>query len=142
MKGENDKRKFLKLIYRSFDDDLTEKEQEQLAEALEKSEMLQQIKEEISALRKDISNSAAQSFKPFFAERVMSRIDSANKEEYSPDIFYRSLWAVFRPLAIACTVIVIALLSYNLVKGKIISTDEIFYISETAVEEILQLPLL
>ena len=99
MKGKNDKRKFLKLIYRSFDDDLTEKEQEQLTEALEKSEMLQQIKEETSALRQDVSNSAAQSFEPFFAERVMNRIDSVNKEEYAPDIFYRSLWAVFRPLA-------------------------------------------
>jgi len=142
MKGKNDKRKFLKLIYRSFDDDLTEKEQEQLTEALEKSEMLQQIKEETSALRQDVSNSAAQSFEPFFAERVMNRIDSVNKEEYAPDIFYRSLWAVFRPLAIACTLIMIALLSYNLAKGKIISPDEIFYISETAVEEILQLPLL
>jgi polyphosphate kinase len=142
MKGIEFYKRILKLLYRSFDDNLTEKEQKQLTEALEKSEKLRQIKEEISALRQEISNSAAQSFKPFFAERVMSRINSLAKEEYAPEVFYKSLRSVFRPLAIACTLIMIVLLSYNLVKGKIISSDEIFYISETALEEILQLPLL
>ena len=140
-KGMPMNKKILKLLYRSFDDDLSEKEQKQLAEALENSEELRREKEQIKAQRQAVSDSGAQSFKPFFAERVMSRIQAMGEEENTLEAFYETLWAVFRRFAVAAAVILIALITINLIIGESLSMDEAFYISELTFEEVLQLPL-
>lgn len=134
-------KKILKLLYRSFDDDLDAKEQKQLAEALENSEELRKEKEQIEAQRQAISNSAAQSFKPFFAERMMSRIQALGEKENILETFYETLKAAFWRFAATGAVIMIALISINLVIGESLSMDEAFYVSELTFEEILQLPL-
>lgn len=140
-KGKHIDKKILDLLYRSFDDDLEEKEQNQLAEALKDSEDLRKEKEQIEAQRQAVSASAIQSFKPFFAERVMSRIHALGEKEDTLETFYESFKAVFRRLAIVGTVVMIALISYNLIIGEGLSPDEAFYVSELTFEEILQLPL-
>lgn len=140
-KGINMNKKILKLLYRSFDDDLDAKEQKQLAEALENSEELRKEKEQIEAQRQAISNSAAQSFKPFFAERMMSRIQALGEKENILETFYETLKAAFWRFAATGAVIMIALISINLVIGESLSMDEAFYVSELTFEEILQLPL-
>lgn len=130
----------LKLLYRSFDDDLSEKERNELKEALKNSEELRKEREKILAQRKTISESGAQSFKPFFAERVMARIDAlSEKTEIEP--FYETLKAVFRPVAIASAVAMVALILYNIGIGDILSSEEVFFASDATFEEILQLPL-
>jgi len=138
-KGMN--KKILDLLYRSFDSDLDEEEQKKLAEALKISEELRKEKEQIEAQRQVISDSADQSFKPSFAERVMSRIHALGEKDDTLEAFYQSLKAVFRRLAIVGAVIMIALISYNLIIGEGLSPDEAFYVSELTFEEILQLPL-
>ncbi|UCC38968.1 MAG: hypothetical protein JSV96_14325 [Candidatus Aminicenantes bacterium] len=139
-KGKGTNERILKLLYRSFDDDLDEKERNELEEALINSEQLRQEKEKILAQRKAISESAAQSFKPFFAERVMARIDALS-EKTETETFYETLRAVFKPFAIAGAVAMAALILYNLGIGDILSTEEVFFASDSAFEEILQLPL-
>lgn len=139
-KGKEMNKKILGLLYRSFDDDLEEKEQKQLAEALENSKALRQEKEEISAQRQTVSSSAAHSFKPFFMERVMERINLAG-EKNGLEIFYETLKAVFRRFAIIGAVLLIALILYNLGTGDSLSMDKAFYVSDLTFEEILQLPL-
>ncbi len=52
------KEKLLKLLYKSFDDVLTDKEQQQLDNALASSISLREDKEKIVKLRKTISDSA------------------------------------------------------------------------------------
>lgn len=133
-------KKILKLLYRSFDGDLDEQERNELEEALKKSEELRREKEKILAQRQAITESAAQSFKPFFAERVMSRIDALNKKA-GMEPFYETLRAVFRPFAIAGAAALVVLILYNLGIGDILSSDEVFYVSDSAIEEILQIPL-
>lgn len=140
-KGTDMNKKILKLLYRSFDDDLDEKEQKQLEEALENSEELRKEKEQIEAQRQAISDSAVKSFKPFFAERVMSRIQAIGEEENTLEAFYETLKTVFWRFAIAGAVIMIALISINLLIGESLSTDEAFYVSELTFEEAFQLPL-
>ena len=141
-KGMPMNKKILKLLYRSFDDDLSEKEQKQLEEALKNSEELRREKKQIEAQRQAISDSAAQSFKPFFAERVMSRIQAIiGEEENTLEAFYETLKSVFRRLAFAAAVIMIALITINLIIGESLSMDKAFYISEFTFEEVLQLPL-
>jgi anti-sigma factor RsiW len=134
-------KKILKLLYRSFDDGLSEKERKQLEEALEASTEIQREKEQIAAERQAISASAVQSFKPGFAERVMSRIQAMGEEENTLEAFYGTLKAVFRRLAVAAAVIMIALITINLIIGECLSAHKAFYISELTFEEVLQLPL-
>lgn len=139
-KGKDMNKKILELLYRSFDSNLDEKEQKQLAEALKNSEELRKEKEQILAQRRTVSDSAERSFKPFFAERLMNRIDSIF-EKNGLEIFYETLKSVFRRFAIVSAVIMIVLISYNLATRDNLSSEEIFYASDVTFEEILDLPL-
>jgi len=133
-------KKILKLLFRSFDSELNKKEKKQFEEALKISEELRREKKQISAQRNAISESAATSFKPFFAERIIGRID-ALKEENSLVDFYESLKAIFRRFAIAGIVIMLILIFYNFTTGEGLSVDDAFYTSDGIFEEILDMPL-
>ncbi len=138
--GKNINNKILKLLYRSFDSDLNEKEKRRLEEALETSKELRREKEQILAQRQTISENAVASFKPFFAERIIRRIDAV-KEENGLEAFYEALKAIFRRFAIAGVVIMIVLIFYNFKTGESMSMDEVFFASDVTFEEILDLPL-
>lgn len=134
-------KKILKLLYRSFDGDLEEKERKLLEEALKNSEELRREKEQILAQRQAVSESAAKSFKPFFAERVMRRINALGEKENAWENFYDSLKAMFWRFATVGAVGLIALILYNLVAGNSLPLEEAFYVSDLTFEEILQMPL-
>lgn len=134
-------KKILKLLYRSFDEELKEKEKKQLENALKDSEKLRQEKEQILAQRQAIAESQKPSFKPFFAERVMNHIESLSEKKNGFEAFYETLLTMFRRFALAGAAILIILLFYNLRTGDALSTDEIFYTSDVAIEEIIDLPL-
>ncbi len=134
-------KKILKLLYRSFDEGLDEKGRKQLEEALHKSDELQQEKRRILLQRQAAADSRQSAFKPFFAERVMGRIESLGKKKNGLEIFYETLLAMFRRLAFVGGVILLFLLIYNLRTGDALSTDEIFYSSDIAIEEIGDFPL-
>ena len=106
-------KKILKLLYRSFDDDLSLEDHHRLDDALAKSAELRAEKERLLAMRAMVSDSGANSFQPFFAEKVMRRIRNAESAQES---FLDSLIAVFRPVAIAAFIILVMLISYNLKK--------------------------
>jgi hypothetical protein len=139
--GMNMDKKILKLLYRSFDDDLDKKEKDQLEEALQKSDALRKERERILAQRQAIRESPKSFFKPNFAERVMGRIDSLGEKKNGFETFYETLLAMFRRLALAGAAILLLLLIYNLRTGDALSTDEIFYSSDVAIEEISNFPL-
>jgi hypothetical protein len=104
--------KLLNLLYKSFDGTLTAKEQEILKKGLSESAALRNKREKILLLRGHLADAKLDSFKPFFAERVMNRIKSNQKQK----IGFDSLVALFRPLAITTAAILIILLSYNMKK--------------------------
>ncbi len=133
-------KKALKLLYRSFEEKLKEREQNQLKEALEKSEELRREKEKITEMRKAVSESAYGTFEPFFAERVMNRIVAEEKERAVVSVF-EPLKAVFQRLAIAAAIVIIVLIVYNLSIGESFTMNEAFYVSELTSEEILPIPL-
>lgn len=107
-------RKILDLLYRSFDQQLEPKEQQRLDETLAQSAELRAEQERITRMRVMISDSSVPSFHPFFAEKVMRRIRGA---ETAMETFWDSLISVFRPIAIAATILFIVLLTYNLFKS-------------------------
>ncbi len=134
-------KKILKLLYRSFDDELGEKEKKQLEKALHKSETLQKERERIILQRQVIADSPQPAFTPYFAERVMGRIESLGEKKNGLETFYVTLLSMFRRLAFAGAAILLILLIYNLRTGDALSTDEIFYSSDNAIEEISDFPL-
>ncbi len=69
-------KKILKLLYRSFDTELSQKDQRRLDDALEKSEALRLERDRAFAQRQDLAKSGSQSYSPFFAEKVMGKIES------------------------------------------------------------------
>lgn len=131
----------LKLLYRSFEGELTEKERERLEKAMKESAGLRKEKGRILAQRKALAERTAPSFKPHFSERVMHRIESLDRKENGFESFYKTLLVMFRRFAIASAAILLLLLIYNLQSGDILSSDEIYYASDVTFEEILDLPL-
>lgn len=140
-RGMDMNNKILKLLYRSFDEDLEEKEQKLLEEALKNSEELRREKEQILAQRQAISKSAAKSFKPFFVKRVMRRINALGEKENALENFYDSFKAMFWRFATVGAVGLIVLILYNLVAGNSLPLEEAFYVSDLTFEEILRMPL-
>ncbi len=134
------KKKILKLLYRSFDEALSEKNQKLLDTALEESEELREERDRAAAQRKAITKSTHPSFKPFFAERVVNRIHSLGYQN-SQESFYESLKILFRRFVLVGAALLIALILYNVQSGDILSSDEMLYAADTAIEEIIDLPL-
>jgi len=132
-------KKILKLLYRSFDDRLKEKDQQKLTQALEDSPGLRQEKEKIQTQRKIIANTAAQSFKPFFVERVMEQVNALGGKTngLGLEMFYESLVSVFRRFAAAGAVISVLLFFYNLGVGEILSLEEALTMSDITLRAIL-----
>ncbi len=142
-KGMNYRKKIRKLLFRSFEGELKEKEKKLLEKALENSKEIRQEKEEIKKLRQAVAKSAVKSFKPFFAERVITRLKATEtREENSLEGFYQSLKPIFKRLALAGSIIMLVLILYNLKIGDALSSEEVFYASEEAIEEVLQTPFL
>lgn len=134
-------KKVLKLLYRSFDTDLSEREQQRLDEALEQSKDLREERELIVSRRQIVADSAVKSFRPYFADRVMSQIAAMGDKKDTQESFYDALLFVFRRLAVVGTLVMIGLIFFNLIKGHVIPVDEIFFASDLALEEILNLPI-
>jgi hypothetical protein len=141
MKGKDTDKRILKLLYRSLDSDLDDKDQKKLDNALEGSEELRQEKERILVQRQVLVKNASQSFGPFFADRVMNRIERLSPKKNGLEAFYESFMAAFRKVAIVSVVVLVILVSYNLIKSDIVPEDELFFMADTTIEEILDLPL-
>jgi hypothetical protein len=126
--------KILDLLYKSFEVQLTKHEQHQLERALADSEQLRAEKERIAVLRKSVAAGTNDSFKPFFADRVMQRI-RAQREENEQELFFDSLIHFFRPIAIAAIVLVIILTGYNMVGDNPLTGENGLAITEISVED-------
>jgi hypothetical protein len=129
--------KMLELLYRSFDAELSTEEQQQLEQALASSKQLTREKEELTRLRTIVSDEAAQSFKPFFAARVMRRIRSVPERAKNGDLFFESLITFFKPVAIAAMILLLVLFSYNMGKSKNFTLAGAFAEPEITLEEVL-----
>ena len=134
-------KKILKLLYRSFDSQLNEKEQKILIQALESSPELRLEKEQIEMQREALATGTVQSFKPFFVERVMEQVNTLGGKTNGLDLqmFYESLVSVFRRFAVVGGIISILLFIYNLGVGDILPLEEALTITDFTVQEILSI---
>jgi len=130
-----------KLLYRSFDDRLKPKEQAMLNQALEDSLELQSEMRDIKAQRETITKAAVLTFKPFFVENVMEKVNgiAGKPNGLAFQLFYESLVSVFRRFAMAGTVISIVFFIYNLGIGDVLPFEEAITMSDLTIREILSI---
>lgn len=107
-------RKLSKLLFESFDRELNVEEKKRLDKALE-DPLIRLEKKRIEKMRGVIAEAKTSTFKPFFAERVMRKVQKLNMPELSPEIFFRDLLSVFKKVAIAGLFICAILVSANFI---------------------------
>jgi anti-sigma factor RsiW len=133
--------KMLELLYRSLDGVLTPDEQASLNEALAASEELRAEKRRLHAMRQAVAQSAADTFRPFFAARVMQRIARSAEPKQASESFFRGLVYTFRRVALAGAMIIAAFIIYNITASDEISFTTVLGAPEISIEEVFEPPL-
>ncbi len=126
----------LDLLYRSFDHELSGKEQKILQDALAASSELAAEKARIEAVRNMVAQAPGQKFKPFFSARVMRGI--AEMENRGED-FLANLVASFRLIFVAGAAAVVMLVAANAFSGKSLSLDSLLGLPQASLEETWEL---
>lgn len=121
------------LLLRSFDAPLAEAERRQLDGALEASKDFRATRQEIINLRAGLQAVGHQSFKPFFAERVLERL--RNPQQSLADYFV----SVFRRVAIGAAVLVIICSAYNISRANDFTLESALGIHQPTLEQVLAL---
>jgi anti-sigma factor RsiW len=135
-------KRVLKHLVRSLDSALRKKDRKRLDRALAESADLRRQKAEILSLRQAIAEESARSFRPGFEDRVMNRIRSAPEVPNRLEILVESYrWLLGRLAAVSVFVLII-LIAIVLVQDGMIPKDAVFYVSDTTISGILQVPVL
>jgi anti-sigma factor RsiW len=130
----------LDLLYRSFDGELDRAEQCRLDQALAQSEMLREERDRILTIRESLSAGAAESFRPFFAERVINRLMAEAGEKSGAETFPESLSYVFRRVAFVGAAAVIGLAIFNIARSDTVSPTAALGVPEITIEEVMETP--
>ena len=128
-------KKTLELLYKSLDEPLTELEKKSLNKLKEKFPRLIEEEKQILAMRQNLKSSKVESFPPYFAERVMKKLDPAAGKHQQID-FFDALMTAFRPVAIATSMAIVGLLIYNFSTGNLSSLEPILGVPEFKIENI------
>ena len=111
------------LLYESFDRELNEREKIILDFALIDSEKLQREKENLMLMRNKLNDQVEPGFSGSFVNKVMSQVQKLAKQEENYE-FFENVYLLFRPVAIAATVLIIAFVSLNFLKSEKISLED------------------
>lgn len=128
-------KKYLDLLYRSFDEDLSPDERRQLEEALKSSSDLRQEHALLSSMRHKIAAQSKQSFGTQFAESVIDQI-LHNEIQHNEYLSLNILARFVRPTAIAAAVLLSGIIAYNLSRSDYISWENALGVSDVSIEEI------
>jgi hypothetical protein len=134
-------KKMLKLLYRSFDGRLGERELNKLNRELERSPELREERDRIQRQRELLNQAGSPAFAPGFVDRVLQRLEKTGEGANGWDLFYVTLLKLFRRFALAGAAALLLLLIYNLKLGDKLSPEEAFFASDTTYEELRRLPL-
>lgn len=110
------KSKVWKLLYKSFDHELSEKEHRLLNQARKNSPELRREEKEILRQRRMLAASGPPKFGPHFADRILDRLREEEKPPVTNDVFYHAMRTVFRRVALAAAMLVLVMVSYNIIR--------------------------
>ena len=131
------KNKWLVLLRRSFDDNLSQPDQEILKRVLAESAELRSEKRRLTDLRNLIITSSSESFRPFFIERVMDAVAGRGLARTPVNGWRSVLGEVFRPVAIAAALTIVGLLILGLSTSGNLSLEGLLGIPEYSLENIV-----
>ena len=117
-------KRFRNLLERSFDDSLTAAEKRRLENALAGSETLRRERDEWLQLRHDLARQKY-AFKDGFKERLMARIEDEKKPLLLKPEFNRSLYSVFKRVALTGVAAILILLLSLYLSGESLSLDTV-----------------
>jgi anti-sigma factor RsiW len=120
---------YRELLYKFFDGELSPRESDELEKALKGDAGFMQEKEKIKQTRESVKSIAAQSFSDGFIDRVMNRI--SNNESSFDNVLYR----LFKPLAVAASFLIVAILSYNISTSDQLSLENALAIPDISITE-------
>ena len=122
------------LLYESFDRELSEREKNILNFALIDSEELQREKESIILMRNKLNNQAESGFSGSFINKVMSEVQRLSKQKDNYE-FFENVYLLFRPVVIAATLLIIALISLNFIKSENISIEDAIAVPDVTISD-------
>jgi hypothetical protein len=135
------KKKVLKLLYRSLDAPLGRKDQERLQRGLSADPELRRTREGLLALRRDVAGARTGAFRPGFVERTMARARSEGLVGGADPGFLPVIAGMAPRFAVAALILVVAAASYLLISGEIIPRDAVYYVSNLSLDRILTLSI-
>lgn len=135
--------KIKKLLYRSLDEDLSEKDKKKLENALSQNHELRKEKAWALKQRRLIAESGSENFEAGFTRRVIAKIAeiSPEKDRNQLEPAYELMKDWFQRLAAVGALVLFILIALNLTMKNLTPENEIFYASAAAYEEIQNLPL-
>jgi hypothetical protein len=122
------------LLYKSLDSSLPLLEDELLENELQNSDELRSDFRQINRIRKAVEESAVTSFKPFFEERLLTKLNYTGIVDENLSLWSNTLALSFRQIGFAAMFILILLLSYNLKSGNNHSIENLFGKSKYGIE--------
>ncbi len=126
----------INLLYRSFDDELSDKEKLKLKEALKHSPELQEEYNRIAELRQTITQTATFSFSSSFADNVMRQIRLTIAPKSSMDeSWLDALISIFRPIALSAALLILVFMFMNMFQEDKVSLKGAFAVSDVTIEE-------
>ena len=128
------KKEIEKLVYKSLDSSLSEKESELLNNELQKSSSLRKELKLLIDLRIFAGKSVNPDFKPFFEERLANKLYSQNKNTFSFNEQYSLFSYSFRKFATAAIILLVILVSYNIINGNNYSFENLLGKSGSSIE--------
>ena len=114
------------LFLKSLDDSITPEEQATLATALKSDRQFKRNVDQFEKLRAKLLRTEADSFGPFFAERIINRIKSV-KKEIDYQIFF-----FFKKYQLAAIGVVVALVVLNIVLSDNLTVKSVLGFEEQA----------
>jgi len=126
---------FIDLIYKEIDSELSSEEKNILHKEMKKNPDLADERKKILKVREMITGSAINSFKPFFEEKVMSKINALDGTN-ELDIFGRFLTIFFKRTAFVSAFIILLILILNVSSGNILSVEAALGLPEMTINEI------
>ncbi len=125
------------MLYRSYDESLSEQEQHELNQALNQSAELRREAQDLRDMRQELGSLPSVSFSQGFSDRVVKTVDRLNRYRSSQPDFGTALVSMFRRLAVAAVMTVFTLLSVYWISDTAILPDGVQSVSQISMEEVL-----
>jgi anti-sigma factor RsiW len=125
------------ILYRSYDETLSEQEQHELNQALKRSADLRREAQYIRDMRQELGSLPSVSFSEGFSDRVLKTVERLGRYRSSQPDFGTALVFMFRRLAVAAVMTVFTLLSVYWISDTTILPDGVQSVSQVSIEEVL-----